>query len=125
MAERFPIRYSPGHGVMLSVLGLPRAVSYVELDGDRLRVRMGWAFRADVTRAAVRRAAGEPALRPISVGTHGWRGKWLVNGARSGLVRLELDEGRKARVLGIPVRLRVLRVSMEDPERFLARLGAP
>ena len=48
-------------------------------------------------------------------GAHGWRGEWLVNGSSSGIVRIELEPPGRAKVCGVPVELRVLRVSVEDP----------
>jgi hypothetical protein len=40
---------------------------------------------------------------------------WLVNGSSTGIVRVELDPPGRAATLGFPVRLRVLRVAVEDP----------
>ena len=40
---------------------------------------MGWAFRAKFPRADVIDVANH---RPVvSIGAHGWKGRWLVNGA--------------------------------------------
>jgi len=40
-----------------------------------------------------------------------------------GLVRLEIEPTQRARVTGVPVKLRVLRLSMESPEEFFAALA--
>lgn len=34
------------------------------------------------------------------IGVHGWRGRWLVNGAVSGIATLEIDPPARASVLG-------------------------
>ena len=120
--ERFGIRY----GVLrplLSVLGLGPRHSGLDLDPGRLRVRMGWAFIATVTRSQIRSAARWDGLVG-GIGVHGWGGRWLVNGAASGLVTLEIDPPARAWVIGAPVKLRSLRVSVEDPDALLAALGA-
>ena len=54
------------------------------------------------------------------IGAHGWAGSWLVNTTSKGLVRLELDPPGRATVVGVPVTVRVLRVSLAEPESFLA-----
>jgi hypothetical protein len=57
------------------------------------------------------------------IGVHGWGGWWLVNGSVAGIVRIEIDPPARARVLGVPVRLRILEVSMQDPEALVAALS--
>lgn len=52
---------------------------------------------------------------PLSIGVHGWRGRWLVNGSREGLVVITIHPTAKARVVGIPVSLSQLTVAVEDP----------
>ena len=67
---------------------------------------------------------GEGALRDRGrirgIGAHGWRGTWLVNTTRRGVVRLELDPPARATVCGVPVQVKVLRVSLAEPESFLS-----
>ncbi len=57
-----------------------------------------------------------------SRGAHGWRGRWLVNGAGDGLVVIDISPPARARVTGVPVRLRELTVSVEDPDALAAEL---
>ena len=45
---------------------------------------------------------------------HGWRGRWLVNGAHRPIARITLALPGRARVLGFPVQLRELLVSVDD-----------
>lgn len=121
--RRFPIRFT-GLNRALSIIGIPRERSWVEIDEERLRVRMGWAFRLDVPRVQVRSA--QPENRRVwSWGVHGWRGRWLVNGSSTGIVRIELSPPGRARALPwpFPVSVRELRVSVEDPHDLVAALG--
>ena len=119
-AQTFPIRYGVFRP-LLWLLGAGPRGSAVEVDADCLRTRMGWHFRAEVPLASVR------AVRPFrglvgGIGVHGWRGQWLVNGAARGVVEIDIDPPAWARVLGVPVRLRKLQVSVESPEELIAAL---
>jgi hypothetical protein len=60
-----------------------------------------------------------------SWGVHGWRGRWLVNGSSENVVRIELDPPARARVLGFPVRLTQLRVSIVRPDDLIDALARP
>jgi hypothetical protein len=84
---------------------------------------MGWAFHADIPLASV---AGSRRYRGLvgGIGVHGWRGRWLVNGAATGLVDLDIEPPARGYVLGVPVRLRLLRLSLERPDDFLTALAA-
>lgn len=117
--RRYPIRFSRVNAVFLRVVGMSPRRSYVAVDGDRLQARAGWAFRAEFPRASVvdtRRTA----YVWWAYGVHGWRGRWIVNGSGHGVVALRLDPPARARVLGFPVKLRELWVSLDDPDAFLA-----
>jgi hypothetical protein len=112
MKIRLPIRYSKPWSWLLPLLGLPRNLSYIEIDGDTIRVRMSWAFRARFTRGDIS-AVG--THRPVvSIGVHGWRGRWLVNGAHRPIARITFALPVRARVLGITVHVRELLVSVDD-----------
>lgn len=106
---------------MSTAFFLPPSSAYVEVDGDEVHVRMGWAFRARFPRAAVASAAAASA-RPLSRGVHGFWGQWLVNGSGHGLLTLELTPAQRGYVLGFPVRLRRLVVSVDDPAGLAAAL---
>jgi hypothetical protein len=120
--SRFPIRYTAGKGAVLrSVLVLQRH-SYVEVDGDTVRVRMSWAFSTTFSRrdiASVERRAPVP----LTAGAHGWRGRWLVNGASGPLVGITFRSPVRAYVMGVPIKLRDLRVSVADADRLVTELG--
>jgi hypothetical protein len=120
MPKRFPIRFTGANRAMV-VLGIVPEHCRVEVDDGELRVRMAWAFSLDVPRVKVRSVAPDRG-RVWGWGAHGWRGKWLVNGSSSGLVRIELDPPGRGRVAGVGVEVRVLVVSVEDPDALIAAL---
>jgi hypothetical protein len=121
--RRFAISYHPVLRLLFTTFGMGPAGSGATLTDDELRIRMGWAFRARIPRRAV---AGVERVRiPLILGwgVHGWAGRWAVNGARTGTVRLDLDPPSRARVCGVPVRLRTLWLSLSDPDGLLAAVG--
>jgi hypothetical protein len=125
-ARRFPIRFSSANGILFRGLLISPSHSDAELSDDTLHVRMGWAFSARIPRRLVARAGpGHRPRIPLTAGAHGWNGRWLVNGAPDGIVDVELSEPVRAFVAGFPIRLRRLAVSLDDPDGFLAALGAP
>ncbi|HEY3449649.1 MAG TPA: hypothetical protein VGK67_25065 [Myxococcales bacterium] len=122
MPQRFPIRFENWYGGLSTLLLISPALSFVEVDGDQAQARMGWAFQARFPRSAVA-SAKEIHTFTLSRGVHGWAGRWLVNGAGQGLVSIDLQPEQRARVLGFPVRLRQLIVSVDDPAALIKALG--
>lgn len=123
MSTRFhaPIRYSrPGR--LMALLGMGPGSSRITVDDRDLTVLMGWAFRMTAPLACVARAAPGPR-RVISQGVHFWRGRWLVNGAGTGLVTVGFDPPATTRFAGIPMRVRELTVSVDDAAGLIAALG--
>jgi len=114
MSMRFPISFNRPMRLLLTWMGLGPRHSHVDLDEQLLRVKMGWAFRATVPRQNVV-AATASARTTITIGVHGWRGRWLVNGSGKGLVVIDIDPRVRGWVLGVPVRLRQITVSAVDP----------
>jgi hypothetical protein len=121
---RFPIRYSRWVALAFRLMALPPRGSFVELDDRTMRVLLGWAFSARIPRTLVAAARTAPPVH-LTIGAHGWRGRWLVNGARDGIVEVDLSEPVRAFTAGFPLRLRRLAVSLDDPDAFLAALDAP
>jgi hypothetical protein len=120
-AERFALRYGVFKPLLLA-MGLGPGLSHVDLTDERVRIRMGWAFSADLPRSAIGSSGASDG--PVGgIGVHGWRGAWLVNGAASGLVTIGFVPTQRARVIGLPVALHTLRLSLEEPEAFLAALS--
>ncbi len=119
---RFPIRFDPWYRALSRAVLLPPSDAFVEVDDAEVRIRMAWAFRARLPRTAI--AAVAPHRRiPLSRGVHGWAGRWLVNGSGDGVLELALAPAQRAVVLGFPVRLRTLLVSVDDPAGLRSALG--
>jgi hypothetical protein len=113
---RFAIRFERSYRALSSALLISPSDSFVEIDPDE--------FRAHFPRAAVAAAAADERRSILSRGVHGFGGRWLVNGSAEGVVRIELEPPQRARVVGFPVRLKTLRVSVEDPAGLVAALLA-
>ncbi|MBV9947990.1 MAG: hypothetical protein JOZ69_14140, partial [Myxococcales bacterium] len=79
IGRRFPIRFDVWFRPLALMCLLPPAAAYVAVEGDEVKVRMAWAFRATFARSAVAHAARWSGWTP-SRGVHGWAGRWLVNG---------------------------------------------
>jgi hypothetical protein len=118
---RISIRYQRPWTALLDATGLPKRSAYIEIADDKVRVRMSWAFRADFARANVARVAAHPRS-VVSIGVHGWRGRWLVNGAHGPIAVVTLREPVRAHMSGVRVKLRELLVSVDDPDQLAAAL---
>ena len=117
----FRVRYGRV-GPLLVALGLGPRHAGVELTARVLRVRMGWAFRADIPRPVVRGPERDRDW-PWAIGVHtNLSGSWLVNGSATGIVSMDIDPPARARVAGFRVKVRRLGISLEDPDGFLAAL---
>jgi hypothetical protein len=118
--QTFGFRYG-FFGPFLRVLGMGPNHSSVELRPEELRVRMGWAFSGDIPVSSITGVGPHRGLVG-GIGVHGWRGQWLVNGAAKGIVTIDIDPRARGRVLGVPVKLRTLWVSVESPEELISAL---
>jgi hypothetical protein len=119
--------FAPGlPAALLGALGMGRGHSWLDVEGDRFRVRMGWAFRLGAPAGAV--ASAEEVVEPIpllmGIGVHGWARRWVVNSARKPHVVVRFAAPQRAWVLGFPVRVEILHLSPADPTGFLAALRA-
>lgn len=123
MIRRFRIRFDPVWRWVFGLLFLSPSQCYLELTDDEVEVRFSWAFRARFPRRAV--ASAEACRkRVLSLGVHGLFGRWLVNGSSQGLVTLRLEPTQRARMMGLPISLRELMVSVEEPDALLGVLSA-
>ena len=103
-------------------LGLGPSNSEIRLDAGVLRVKMGWAFDAEIPVASITKA--EAANEGVFTwGVHYSRGRWLVNGSGKGLVALTIDPPVQAKVWIRSVTLRSLWVSVTDPDALIAAVG--
>jgi hypothetical protein len=113
--QRFPIQFDTWYAILSSALLLPPSSSYVEMDETEVRVKMGWAFRSRFPKSAVASTAKMNG-NPWSRGVHGFGGRWLVNGSGHGILIINLAPAQRGYVLGFPVRLRQLMLSLAEPE---------
>jgi hypothetical protein len=123
-SARFPISFDPSYARLSRSLFISPHASYVEIARGEVAVRMGWAFRATFDRSAV---AGTSVLTtpiPLTRGVHGWAGRWLVNGAGDGILTIDLEPSQRAYVMGFPVKLRQLQVSVDVPAGLAKALAA-
>jgi hypothetical protein len=123
-STRFPIKFDAPYARLSRSLFISPADSYVEIEGGRVSVKMGWAFRATFDRSRITGTSLPGKRILLTRGVHGWAGRWLVNGAGDGIVEIDLEPGQRAFVTGFPVRLRKLQVSVEDPSALAAALTA-
>ena len=106
---------------LLWLMGTSPTHACAYIDQRELVVRMGWGFSARIPLRQIVMAKLDNG--PVwGWGVHGWRGRWLVNGSGRGMVMIEINPRVRARVLGIPIGLNILRLSLEDPAAFLADL---
>ena len=120
-SEEFAFSYNQFMSVlMLPFFAGPRHSS-ISVNDDVVMVRMGvagWTFAADLPRLSITEVSCVDG--PVMAwGAHGWRGRWLVNGSSRGLVRLTIADGARGRVLGFPIRVRELTLSLADPDAFV------
>ena len=95
----------------------------VEVDSIVLRVRMA-GFHLDIPRSSVRSAARSARSVQGTIGVHGGRGRWLVNGSYSGLVELVIEPPcytpRQPSTLFLRSKVSSLTISLVDPDGFIA-----
>jgi len=116
---QFPIRFNQLSRVLFRGLLIRPSACLVEVGAESIHVQMGWAFRARFARSSVARGALGVEGIVLGLGVHGFAGRWLVNGSLDGLLTLHLSPVQRAFVLGVPVKLRELQLSLEDPNAFL------
>jgi hypothetical protein len=114
----FTLRYDTASRFLLTLFGAGPARSGIAVEDDVACV-MGRLFRGRAPRPSVV-GASIVSDRVLSRGVHGWRGDWLVNGAGRGLVELRFEPPMRATVTMVPVKVRRLRVSVDDPEGLVA-----
>jgi hypothetical protein len=117
----FSLRYGAASRWLLTALASGPGRSGIAVSDVDVAVEMGVSFggRAPLESVTSARPLEETV---VSRGVHGWRGDWLVNGAGDGLVEVRFEPPMNAHVIGFPVRVRTLRVSVDNPAGFARAL---
>ena len=119
--QRFPIRFT-GASRLMAVAGMVPSRCSVDVTDDHVQVRMGMWFELEAPRLTVAGATHDTD-RVLGWGVHGWRDGWLVNGSSEGIVRVTFAPTQRAWMGPVPLRVRVLRVSVDDPDGLIAALA--
>lgn len=109
------------HPVIRALFWLLEVRPRVEVTPVALVVSLGWSFHVSVPHGVITDVTAVPWTR-LSIGAHGWRGRWLVNSTSGPLVRVTIAPAASGRVLGIPIRVRELTLSIADVDAFLTEL---
>jgi hypothetical protein len=110
----FSLRYGAVSRWLLTLFASGPGRSGIAVGDTGVAFEMGWSFDGRAPLESV--TSAQPLTETvISRGVHGWRGDWLVNGAGDGLVEVLFEPPMKSHVVGVPVRVRRLRVSVDDP----------
>ncbi len=123
-SKRFPIQFDAWYRLLSSSLLLFPSSSFVEVDENSVRVRMGWGFRSEFPREKIQSVKATDSM-VLSRGVHGFGGDWLVNGSSKGMVEVQLSPPQRAWVIGVPVKLKKLLVSLEDAAAFISAIQSP
>lgn len=119
----FAIEYSRWFAALASALGTGPRLSRLDVGSSDVTVRMGWAFSARIPRSSIVGARRHPDIH-TAIGVHtAGRGDWIVNGTTHDIVELRIAPPVRARAIGVPVRLRRLRLSVERPDELVATLA--
>lgn len=94
---------------------------YAVVTADDLIVRFGWAFRCRVPRTSITAVAAD-SERVRAWGAHGWQHVWLVNRTSRDLTRIDIVPMARGRVLVFPMRIRALRLGIDNPDGLRAAL---
>ncbi|HET7035042.1 MAG TPA: hypothetical protein VFI42_05105 [Thermomicrobiaceae bacterium] len=121
---RFAIRRAPIWRPLLALFGATAGHSWVDVEPDKVVAQFG-SYHLEIPRDNIEQA--ERGAWPW-LGGIGWRvglgGTLGLIGSMDGVVHLHLRQPQRRRLLGIPIRVRNVYVSLEDPNGFLAALEA-
>lgn len=110
---------------LVSILGGRPACSYLDVNDESLVLAFGRLFRETVPRDRIKaaRACSWPRLGGI-----GWRisfrGTAGLIGSRRNTIEIVFREPRRVRIALVSFNCRRVVVSLQDPDAFLADLGA-
>ena len=97
-------------------------MNLLEVGVDRVVIRFGPAFRAEVPRKLI---TDVRVVRPspwAGIGAHWWAGTWVVNTKLGDAVQISLAQPVPVRVLGVPVKGRRFQVVVGDPQAVVEEL---
>lgn len=122
----FAMRYDRWYRVIATLMWIGPKRTRIRLDDADgvLRVRHGWAFRLDAPYSVIQ-SAELVTGRPLAWGVHCTGDKWMVNGARDGIVEIKFSPAialDKVPMAFAPIR--GLWVSVVDEGSFAAALNA-
>jgi hypothetical protein len=108
---------------IMLVAGAGPSTAQITIEDDVLRVQMGWFwFRATIPlRSILHARRSGNAWFSVGVHTTGMGG-WIVNGSPLGMVHLTIEPPASGRFAGLPIQIRNLWLSLEDPDAFVAAL---
>jgi hypothetical protein len=118
----FTLRYGRYSRYLLKLVASGPERSGIAVDAREVAITMGRCFDGRAPRTAVTSAQALPGT-VVSRGAHGWRGDWLVNGAGDRLVEIRFEPPMQGHVLMVPVRVRRLRISVDEPQALVAALA--
>ena len=98
-------------------------MNLLEVGADRVVIRFGPTFRAEVPRDLITDVRVVRPSRWAGIGAHWWGGTWVVNARFGDAVQLTLAEPVRVRVLGLPARGRRFQVVVADPVSVVAQLS--
>jgi hypothetical protein len=118
----FTLRYGRYSRYLLKLVASGPERSGIAVDAREVAITMGRCFDGRASREAVTSAQALSGT-VVSRGAHGWRGDWLVNGAGDRLVEIRFEPPMQGHVLMVPVRVRRLRISVDEPQALVAALA--
>jgi hypothetical protein len=95
--ERFQLRFTGIGRLVARPAGTGQWSCWIVVSPTTVEVRMGWVFHAAIPRSSILSASEYHKRVPVTIGVHGSRRRWTLNGASTGLVEIVLDPPVRAR----------------------------
>lgn len=110
----------------MTLMAMGPSWSYIDVTDENLTVTMGWGFfmRAPITEVEAASREPKPIPWTFGIGVHGWAREWAVNASRRNHVVVSFRTPQRARVIGCPVRVRILHLSPARPAELVEALEA-
>jgi hypothetical protein len=125
MTRSFALRYALPARWLLTAFGMGPKRAGIFVTPDEVRVHAG-RFQAAIQRERIVSVGRTAAPWWALIGVHtDFRGRWIINGSPHGIVRLDLADGAQSRLGGVPIQVRRLDLSLDDPEGFMREPAWP